>query len=414
MAENQTENKGLDLNKFEENIGKVASEKVDAAKADLTTTIEANKTETSDSFTKMQGSIDTLAEKFDTFNINTNKAKSITLADMMTTKESKEGFDALKNKEINAFEIKLDTESDIYKTLSYGGTGESVRVPQEHRDLNIQTDPHYQTSVAANLVNMTAANRDIVRYIRENSPTNSASGKAKGAAFAEKTVDLRNYSEEVITIGEFITLNSEALSDVAMLRSFINMEFMGDLRDLVDQYILSGTGSANNQLNGFDQTGQHTAWADNAEFTTTGANNIDVLMAGLSQLESTNYKGDLIVCSPASFWGANFSLAKSSQNEYTARQILQAAQNGVTPMIGGARIVRSNAVTGDKFFILDTKKAAKLWTVEGTSIEFAYNGDDFKNNQVSGRIKCRKALTVGRPKGVIYGDFSDARTALNS
>ena len=402
-------NTNLNMDEFNKNIQDAANKASETVKTDLGAKIDANKTASDNANTTIQEAVDKLSTKLDSIHVMTEKAKNVTLTDILAKSENVEGFAALKNREISSFEVKLEPNSDIMKSVSYSGTGESLRVPNEARDLEIQTNPHYQTSIAANLINVATSNNDIVRYTRESTQTNAAAGKAHGAAFAEKNVPLQNYSENIVTIGEFITFNEEQMTDVAGLRSFITTEFMGDLADIVDKYILEGTGSANNQLHGFDQTGQHTAWVSSG--TVTGANNVDVLIDAISQLEQANYRAKTIFMNPLDFWGAFLIQAKSSQNEYVARQILTAAQTGVMPMIGGANIVRSNAVTSDKFFVVDTAKAAKLWTGEGTSIEFARNGDDFKNNQISGRIKCRKALTVGRPSGIIYGDFSDARTA---
>lgn len=406
------------LNKnVQETATNVAKNYVETAKAEFDKTAETTKAEITEKLdataSELQKGMDDLNTKFESIKVNTEKVHGSTLKGMLEA--NKEAIEAFKAGRSERATIKLDMDSDVMKTLSYGGSGESVRVPMEYRDSEIYTNPHYQTSVAANLMNATAMNNDLIRYVREEAPTNSAAGKAHGAAFAEKNIDLRNHSETVVTIGEFITLNEEQLSDVLGLRAFVQQELMGDLTDLVDRYILGGTGSGNNQLNGFSQTGQHTDWADQratGDAGIGGANNIDVLISGISQLESANYKPDVIFMSPSSFWGAEFALSKSSQNEYVARQILQSAQTGVMPMIGGAKIVRTNAITDDSFYVVDSKKAAKLWTVEGTEIEFARNGDDFQNNQVSARIKCRKALTVGRPSGILAGDFSAARGVL--
>lgn len=412
------------LNKnVETKATEVAKNYVETAKAGFDATVDTVKTEITEKLentaSELQKGMDDLNTKFETIKVSTTENKGKTLKGML-----EDNSDRLKSfgvgKQGTAMTIKLDVDSDVMKTLSYGGTGELQRVPMEYRDSEIYTNPHFQTSVAANLYNATAANNDLIRFVREESPTNAAAGKAHGAAFAPKNIDLRNHSETVVTIGEFIRLNEEQLSDVLGLRAFIQQELMGDLMDRVDTYILGGTGSGNNQLNGFNQTGQHTDWADQREAGDAAiaqANNIDVLLNGVSQLESANYKPDVIFVSPASFWGPYFTLAKSgdgsnSAANYVGRQIAEKASTGVMPMLAGCKIVRTNAITDDSFYIVDSKKAAKLWTVEGTEIEFARSGDDFENNQVSARIKCRKALTVGRPSGILMGDFSTARGVL--
>ncbi len=401
---------------FNENVTaqttKAAQEAVKSvdAKVDAVKTVAENAI---DAVTEVTKGLNDMAEKFSTMKVGADRAiaSDPILTAMAANKEKLTSFTNKGGRFDGSVSFKIEGAN---KAVSFG-SGDAANVQLEARDLEIQTNPHYQTSIQAALMNVNTDSTDSVRFTQEGGTyANASAGKAHGAAFAEKGIQLDNKKEDIITIGARITISEESLGDIAGLKSFINMELMGDTQDITDQYIVKGTGSSNNQLNGLDQTGQHTAWTKGSlAFGANGSNNLDVLTRAYGQLAAANYKADLIIMHPDDFFSSEFVLNKSSQNEYVARQLLTAAQTGVVPMLFGAKILLSNAVTSDKFYVIDTKKACKVWNREGLEVEFWRNGSDFANNQVTARVKTRKALTVGRPAGVIYGDFSDARTALD-
>ena len=162
------------LNKnVQETATNVAKNYVETAKAEFDKTVEASKAEITEKLdataSEIQKGMGDLNTKFESIKVNTEKVQGSTLKGMLEA--NKEAIEAFKAGKAERATIKLDMDSDVMKTLSYGGSGESVRVPMEYRDSEIYTNPHYQTSVAANLMNATAMNNDLIRYVREEAPT---------------------------------------------------------------------------------------------------------------------------------------------------------------------------------------------------------------------------------------------------
>ena len=297
-------------------------------------------------------------------------------------------------------------ELDI-KTLSYGSGAGEAAVPMEDRILDIKTDPHYKNRIR-NHIMTGSTNGDIVRYNEQEAGfANPIAGKAHGAAFADFSPTLANKEEKVITLGAFTTINEEQLDDVAGLNSFFRNQMMGYALDVEDTQLLFGAGSGNN-WSGFATGG--TAWVDQRASGAAAVDNpnlFDVLTAGIAQMAKENYTPSKIFLNPADFYGTDFALAKSDQGEYVLRQV----QNGIVPVLYGAEIIVTPAVTADKFVILDTK-ATEYHMREGMSVEFYRNADDFQKNNISIRVKFRGAVTNYRPLGIVQGDVTDAIAEL--
>ena len=296
-----------------------------------------------------------------------------------------------------------------FKTLSYGTTVTNVtdRVPMEDRVMDIKVDPHFKNRIRNHIMTGTT-NGDIVRYNEQAAGfTNPIAGKAHGAAFADFSPQLDNKEQKVITLGAFTTINEEQLDDVAGLNSFFRNQMMGYALDVEDSQILFGSGTGNN-WEGLASGGS--AWVD--QRPTGGdaiaeANLFDVLTNGVAQMAANNFTPKKIFLHPADFYGSAFALAKSTQGEYVLRQV----QNGLTPVLYGAEIVVTPAVTQDRFIILDTV-ATEYHMREGMTVEFYRNNDDFQNNNISIRVKYRGAVTNYRPLGIIQGTISTAITEL--
>ena len=334
--------------------------------------------------------------------------------------EVKSAEEATKVMEVKSFEQELkslitDKKSDIlngtkvemdFKTLSYGTDG-AANVPMEDRILDIKTDPHYKNRIRNHVMTGTT-DGDIVRYNEQQAGfANPIAGKAHGAAFADFSPTLENKEEKVITLGAFTTINEEQLDDVAGLNSFFKNQLMGYAMDVEDSQILFGSGSGNN-WSGLATDG--TAWVDQRAAGAVAVKNpnlFDVLTNGVAQMAKENYTPKKIFVNPADFYGKDFALAKSDQGEYVLRQV----QNGLTPVLYGAEIIVTPAVTADKFIILDTI-AAEYHMREGMTVEFYRNADDFQNNNISIRVKYRGAVTNYRPLGIVQGDITDAIAEL--
>ena len=106
---------------------------------------------------------------------------------------------------------------------------------------------------------------------------------------------------------------------------------------------------------------------------------------------------------------AKLLLAKDTTNQY-----IFGAPNTAIPSVMGVSIVSHNSVTSDKFFIGDFSKV-KIGVRAGLSVRFFdQDQDDAIKNLVTVIIEERITMAADRADRIIYGDFSDAQTALES
>ena len=139
------------------------------------------------------------------------------------------------------------------------------------------------------------------------------------------------------------------------------------------------------------------------------ANNYDVLVAAMTQLRLANPSSmaNVILMNPADY--AKLLLEKDTTNNYVF-----GAPNQAIPSVLGIGIVAHNAVTSDKFFLGDFSKV-KVGVRAGLTVRFYdQNEDDAIYNLVTVVIEERVTIAADRADRIIYGDFSDAQTALES
>ena len=398
----------------------LAAETKSIAQEAATKAVETKSAET-DAKLETKADANAVAEVKSAVTENTSKLELLQKSVDDVKLEAKNITEATKVVETKSFDVELknlitERKEDIlagtkvemdFKTLNYGSGGTLANVPMEDRVMDIKTDPHYKNRVRNHVMTGTT-DGDIVRYNEQAAGfANPIAGKAHGAAFADFSPTLQNKEEKVITLGAFTTINEEQLDDVAGLNSFFRNQLMGYALDVENTQILFGAGTGNNWA-GLATDG--TAWVDQRAAggaAIANANLFDVLTNGVAQMAKENYVPKKIFLNPVDFYGKDFALAKSTQGEYVLRQV----QNGITPVLYGAEIIVTPAVTADKFIILDTV-AAEYHMREGMTVEFYRNADDFQNNNISIRVKYRGCVTNYRPLGIVQGDVTDAIAEL--
>jgi HK97 family phage major capsid protein len=106
---------------------------------------------------------------------------------------------------------------------------------------------------------------------------------------------------------------------------------------------------------------------------------------------------------------ARLLLEKDLDNNY-----IFGAPNAAIPTVLGVSLIPHNTVTSDKFFIGDFTKV-KVGVRSPLSVRFYdQNEDDAIYNLVTVVIEERVTIAADRADRIIYGDFSDAMTQLES
>jgi HK97 family phage major capsid protein len=249
----------------------------------------------------------------------------------------------------------------------------------------------------------------VIRFPKETGYDDGAGVAAGGTAVGQSDFDITAVSVNVEKLGTFMRITEEMLNDTPQLSAYLAARVPGKVLSKEDQQILNGTG-ASNQLEGFFEAGNSAAFAAGAfADAVEAANEYDVLIAAMNQLNLKNYTASTILLNPTDLH--KIVLLKSSQNEYLRQQIYQ----GLTPTIMGIPITVNTAVTAGDFLVGDLALASQLWIRDNLAVEFSReDSTNFRDYFVTVRVQERLAHSIYQPNAVITGDFTSAKAALET
>lgn len=246
-----------------------------------------------------------------------------------------------------------------------------------------------------------------ISYVKEANAEDGAATAAEGATLAQSDIDLVESTVKLEKIGTFMRITEEMLADVPALTSFLSARIPQRILAVEDNQILNGDGTSPN-LDGLFTDGTAFA-AGGFALAVESANEYDVLIAGLNQLQLNNYKANVILLNPTDLH--KIVLLKSTANEYLKNQIYQ----GLQPSIAGVPIVTNTAVTSGKFIMMDSNAATQLWIRQNLAVEFSKDDStNFRDGFVTVRATERVATTNYEPKAIVQGTFSTAKAALET
>ena len=306
------------------------------------------------------------------------------------------------NSSRTTFEVKA---GDMTIANSYTGVvaAETV-IPQ------FKFDPSRATHIRS-LIPLGSTDAAVIRFPKETAYDDGAGVAAGGTAVGQSDFDITAVSVNVEKLGTFMRITEEMLNDTPQLTAYLSARVPGKVLSKEDQQILNGTGSSN-QLDGFFTAGNSAAFnATTAGFADAveAANEYDVLVAAMNQLNLSNYSASTILLNPTDLH--KIVLLKSTANEYLRQQIYQ----GLQPTIMGIPVTVNTAVTTGNFLVGDLGVASQLWIRDNLAVEFSReDSTNFRDHFVTVRVQERLAHSVYQPNAVITGDFSSAKAALET
>lgn len=304
------------------------------------------------------------------------------------------------NSSRSSFEIKA---ADMTIANSYTGVvaAETV-VPQ------FKFDPSRSVHIRS-LIPLGSTDGNVIRFPKESAYDDGAGVAAGGTAVGQSDFDITAVSVNVEKLGTFMRITEEMLNDTPQLTAYLSARVPGKVLSKEDQQILNGTG-ASNQLDGFFTAGNSAAFAAGAfAGAVEAANEYDVLVAAMNQLNLNNYSASSILLNPTDLH--KIVLLKSTANEYLRQQIY----SGLQPTIMGIPVTINTAVTAGTFLVGDLGVASQLWIRENLAVEFSReDSTNFRDYFVTVRVQERLAHSVYQPNAVVTGTFSTAKAALET
>lgn len=269
----------------------------------------------------------------------------------------------------------------------------------------------YEIAHVRNLIPTVATNSDQIFVIRDAAGEGAPTAVTAGSTKPQSDRDYVKLLQPVTKIAHYYRIPEEYLTDLSWLQNEIQAVGIEELLAKEDDLVLNATGSST-QFAGLTTTTNSTAF--NA--TTAGlnggvdlANNYDVLVAAWTQSRINKVTPNYVLMNPADY--ARMILTKESA---TNGSYVFGAPNIAIPNIFGIPIVPHTAIASDKFLMGDFTKVY-LAQRAGLSVRFYdQDQDNAIKNMVTVVIEERLSVVAGRADYLIYGDFSDAKTALET
>ena len=313
----------------------------------------------------------------------------------------------------DVFNRKSLEHSFEFKTMTIGGQTGDV-VGEDNGGLkNIQRGYFDLASMMPQF--SLSVNAGSYRYIVNSSESSAFSAVSEGADSAESSVSFTEKSAKPENIRSYFMASREIADDVANFQNFVQQRGVQMLVDQMNGQILLGNGTSPN-LSGLLLASNRTAFdytASNTYYQTVdSANEIDCLIVSINNLLELGFNADMILVNPAQF--GKFSLLKDSTGEYLKNNNFRITGSN-SALINGVPVYASNKVSDDAFYVADSSKAFGLVRKGGIDLRVTSEGQDlFKKNLVMMELSARINTLVLNKSATILGDFSDAKTALET
>lgn len=292
---------------------------------------------------------------------------------------------------------------DVKAVVTSDGASAGDLIVPQRRDGVIA--PGLRRLTIRDMLNVVRTTSNSIEYVRETGFTNNADVVAENPTGLkpESNITFEADSAPVATVAHWIHASRQVLSDIPMLRGYIDGRLRYGLKLKEEAQLLKGSGVGLN-IDGLYT--QATAYA-NPGVTITNETRIDRLRLALLQVELAEAWADGIVISPLD-WAA-IELTKTTDNAY-----LFANPRGQNlPGLWGRNVVPTQAMGAGEFLAgaFGGGIAAEIHDREDVNVMVATQDDrDFVKNMVKILMEERLALTVYRPEAFVKGTMTDLDT----
>jgi HK97 family phage major capsid protein len=247
---------------------------------------------------------------------------------------------------------------------------------------------------------------DSVAVIRAVAGEGGPTGVAAAAVKPQSDKDWVKVIIPITKVAHYYTIPEEWLEDVAWLANDISQTGIEELLNVEDNKIVSNAVAG--EFTGLVQNSTAFAAPAGLALGIDLANNYDVLVAAATQLRNANREPNFYLTDNDSY--ARMILTKATTGEYVF-----GAPNISLPNVFGVPIFPMNVTALADKFIAGDRSQATIAVRAGITVRFYdQHANNAIYNLVTVVIEERIALVVKRTDAFVYGDFSDARTAIET
>jgi HK97 family phage major capsid protein len=327
-----------------------------------------------------------------------------------------EKIKGLKNKG-QSVEFKIDVHpANVFKAdmtastnLTYGTFANSVVEPI--RVPGVAKAPDRQVAVLdICAIGQLAPNQPRLTWVERSARTEGAAARNEGAIMGNSDFTYISRSTDVQNISTYVKTTNESLEYWDQLLSEIRMELVPMIQRKLDDYLLTGTGSAP-QLLGLCYGGTIAQ-----AYSYTGLSNMvedpnyaDALVAGLTQIKVALHRPNYILLHPTDV--AIMRLSKDA-NGNSPRSVTYNMEGA--PFIDGVPVKENTGITAGKVLIGDFTKAS-VWFRKGIDIRIWDQNDTdpiYNYKTITADMACAFKVPTVDYNAFLYDDISDIITAI--
>lgn len=331
---------------------------------------------------------------------NPGAAESKTLESIILEKFDKAENKGQLIKDLVAGRVEIETESsDVSKVISKpsGGTA-----PQFIESVWAGHDGIYGRQLVRNI----PTTKDTIKFNQYSidDTLDGIGGVLEGEEKPEFGFNVTPKSEAIIKVAGWVDYTEEMEDDVDGFASEIAREAVLAHADVFDYQFYKGNGNQTTQLHGlwFDAPVQSFPQGG----VTAASNEIDKLVAGMTQIRKNHRGATAFVVSPT-VW-QDIYLNKDNEDSYTYPILLNA--NGVLTL-GGVPVYWSNVFDDGQGIVGAFQRGAAVYTKKGLSIRASNeNKDNFIKNVKTLLVESREAVVKRYADGFLKLDLGGATT----
>lgn len=310
--------------------------------------------------------------------------------------KNQDNIAAVKSRQVAS--IELDTKAAALMTTS--NASQAIGLWNTEVDRTIHSAPTEPNVIFERLFKGYASSPNIAWVNRIN--------KEGGAAFiAEGTLKPLmdwEYTTETSTVKKIAVsckVSTEMLSDAPFMRSEIDRLLREDLLRVVNEKLLTGTGTGE-EIKGIT-VGAAGYTATELNDKVENPNLADAIRAAVLQLRLLGFQPDAVFINPAD--RALIDLTKDSTGHYISQELMS--------LIRYVTIVDATNIPAGKFLLMDTRKRI-MRIYENLRLEYGWENDDFRKNLVTVVAEMRlhsyqDSLDAG---SVVYDSFATVQAAI--
>lgn len=267
-------------------------------------------------------------------------------------------------------------------------------------DRTIHAAPEEANAIYPRLVKGSTSSPNIT-WVNRVDPEGGAAFIVEGAVKPLKDWNYEAETSVAKKVAVSCKVSTEMLSDAPFMRAEINRLLREDLMKVVDEKLLTGTGSSG-EIKGITVGAAGYTSSDLDDKIAT-PNYADAIRAAILQLRMLNYTPNILFVNPVD--KAMIDLTKDTTGRYISAELM-AVMRGLT-------IIETTRITKGKFLLMDSSK----WTVrpyEALRLEYGWENDDFRKNLVTviAEMRLHSYHSDVDAGSIVYADFATVMAAL--